>query len=413
VKIQIRRRATRLLETSNNFKTEIAEKAQEESAKILIVDDEINLRETLQDILRREGYTAATAQTGKEAIELCQKETFDVVLIDVKLPDMEGTSLLETLKKIDPNLLQIIITGYPSLENAVQSINSGADGYLVKPFKPQKLLDQIKERLNRRQKDKWENLLQKTGLSSYEAKIYLSLTMDGASEAGKLSMSSGVPRTKTYASLKKLVQIGLVLEIPGGNQRFSIAPTSNALNNFVQTWKNDLSEQAATLVELENAVLKFGLIQEEKQNSKYFGMSKEEVWSIQEEAEIIRVTGEILSKAKFSVCVVTTEIGLIDFCKTFNKILDDLCDKGIEIRIKVPICASNNSFVRDLRNVYQVENLQVVTPIFLLIVDKNKLLLSNLKTDDQKNGLNQNFGLFSQDGILSSNIFALLGFENR
>jgi sugar-specific transcriptional regulator TrmB len=234
--------------------------------------------------------------------------------------------------------------------------------------------------------------------------------MEGSSEAGKLSMSSGVPRTKTYAALKKLVQIGLVLEIPGGTQRFSIAPTSNALNNFVQIWKNDLSEQAATLVELENAVLKFGLIQEEKQNAEVFGMSKEEVWSIQEHKEITRITGEILSKAKVSVCVVTTEIGLIDFYKTFNKTLDELSAKGIDIRIRVPISDSNISFVQELRNVYQIENYQVATPIFLLIVDKNKLLLSNLKLDSQKNGVENKFGLFSQDGILSSNIYTLLGF---
>jgi DNA-binding response OmpR family regulator len=382
-----------------------------EPVKILIVDDEEGIREALRDILMQEGYKTETAQTGKEAIEACQKETFDVVIIDIKLPDMDGISLLDTLKKFDPNLVRIIITGYPSLENAVQSINSGADGYIVKPFKPLKLLEQIKERLERRQKDKWESLLRKTGLSSYEAKIYLSLTLEGTSEAGKLSMSSGVPRTKTYTALKKLVQIGLVLEIPGEPQRFSIATSSNTLRNFVQSWKNDLSEQATSLVELENAISTLVSIQEEKQNSKNVRMRKEEVWSIQESNEITRVTGEILSKAKASVCVVTTKMGLVMFYKNFGKVLDELAEKGVKIHIKVPVGPSNTSFVHELRYVYQVTNLQVPVPVFLLIVDENKLLMANLRTGDQKTSSDTAFGLFSQDGTLSSNIFTLLGFD--
>ena len=402
-----------MLETTNKFKSEFEAKEIVAPAKILIVDDEAGMRETLQDILIQEGYTTKTAQTGKEAIEACQKETFDVAIIDVKLPDMDGTSLLETLKKFDPNLVRIIITGYPSLENAVQSINSGADGYIVKPFKPQKLIEQIKERLARRQKEKLENLLKKTGLSSYETKIYLALSFEGVSEAGKLSMSSGVPRTKTYASLKKLVQIGLILEIPGEPQRFSIAPTSNALKNFVQNWKNDLTEQASTLVELENAISTLESIQGEKQNTKYVGMRKEEVWSIQEDSEIARMTGEILAKAKVSVSIVTTEMGLIIFYKNFGKVLDDLAESGVKIRIKIPIVASNTSFVNELRYVYQVENLQVAFPIFLLIVDENKLLLSNLKTYEQKTGSDQEFGLFSKEGALSSYLFDLLGFNKE
>ncbi len=382
-----------------------------EPSKILIVDDEAGIREALQEILIQEGYKTETTQTGKEALEVCQKENFDVAIIDVRLPDIDGTSLLETLKKIDPNLIRIIITGHPSLENAVQSLNSGADGYIVKPFKPQKLLEQIKEHLERRQKDKWENLLIKTGLSAYEAKIYLALSLDGCSEAGKLSLSSGVPRTKTYASLKKLVQIGLVFEIPGETQKFSIVTSSNALENFVQNWKNDLAEQTTTLVELEKAISTLESIQEEKQASENTGMRKEEVWSIHEDAEITRVTGEILSKAKTSVCVVTTEKGLVMFCKNFNKILDELAGKGVEIQIKVPVDSCNSSFVHELSYMYKVTNLQITMPIFLLIVDQNKLLMTDLRKDDQKISSKTEFGLFSQDGTLSSHVVSLLGFD--
>ncbi len=402
-----------MMEISSKNKNEAEGKNRDEHAKILVVDDDASIRETLNEILTQEGYKTKTAQTGKEAIEACQKESFDVALIDIKLPDIEGTSLLDVLKKIDPTLTKIIITGYPSLENAVQSLNSGAAGYIVKPFKTLRLLEQIKEQLERRQKAKWENLLRKTGLSAYETKIYLSLTLEGCSEARELSMASGVPRTKTYAALKKLIQRGLVLEIPGETQRFSIATPSGGFSTFVESWKKDLSEQATTLVELENAISTLESIHEEKQASKPVNIRKEEVWSIQEGEEITGRTGEILSRAKISVYLITTEMGLVLFYKNFGKVLDDLAEKGVKIRIKVPVGPSNTNFVNELRYAYKVENMQVTVPIFLMIADEKEMLLANLRTDDSKTVPDKEFGLFFQGGTLCSFFSQLLGFSKQ
>ena len=188
--------------------------------KILVVDDDVALGEVLVEILSQEGYQIANVQSGEAAIKKCQMQTFDVALVDIKLPDMEGTQLLELLKKLTPTTVLIVLTGYPTLENAVHSLNSGADSYIIKPFKTPKLLEQIRTQLEKRQVTKWENLLRNTGLSIYEAKIYLSLTLTGTSEVRKLSMSSGVPRTKAYTALKKLVQRVLVYEVPGAAQKF-------------------------------------------------------------------------------------------------------------------------------------------------------------------------------------------------
>jgi sugar-specific transcriptional regulator TrmB/CheY-like chemotaxis protein len=365
----------------------------------------------LNDILVQEGYKTTIAQTGKEAIKVSKKGSFNVAIIDIKLPDIKGTNLLNILKKLNPNLIGIIITGYPSLENAVQSLNSGADGYIVKPFKPLRLLEQIKEQLERRQKANWENILSKTGLSVNEAKVYLSLATEGCSEARKLSMSSGVPRTKTYAALKKLAQRELVHEVPGGTQRFSIATPSSAFSNFVQGWKKELSEQAKNLIEFENAIKTIESIQKEKQTAKHSTMQKEDVWSIEQAEEIALLTSEILSNAKVSVCLVTTEIGLVFFHKNYGKILDDLAEKGVTIQIKVPIESSNKSFVHELKYVYKVENMQVTVPIFLLIVDKNNLLLASLRKDDHKTFWDKELMLFSQGGTLSSFVASLMGFD--
>jgi sugar-specific transcriptional regulator TrmB/CheY-like chemotaxis protein len=401
-----------MLEASNKHKNQIEEEKKENPYKILIVDDDVDIQDTLSDILKQEGFKTKTVETGKEAIDACQKEPFDVALIDIKLPDMDGTELLEMLKKLEPSLIRIIVTGYPSMENAVQSLNLGADGYVVKPFKPVRLLEQIKEQLGRRRKTQWENLLMKTGLSEYEAKVYLSLTLEGVSEAGKLSILSGVPRPKTYTSLKKLIQMGFVLEIPGEPQRFSALPPSGSLCNFVQSWKKELSEQAIALVELENTIAMLESIHQEKQDSNHSALKREEIWSVKEGEEIKRITREILSKAKCTVWLLTTETGLFQFYKKFGKVLDDLTDIGVRVRIKVPVESSNTGFVRELRNEFKVENTQVSVPLFLLIVDGNALILTNLKSGDSTESSEKDFALFSQSGTLTSFISNLMGFAS-
>ena len=127
----------------------------------------------------------------------------------------------------------------------------------------------------------------------------------------------------------------------------------------------------------------------------------------------MQVARGILSEAKAHVYIVTTEVGLINFHKNFGKEFDELAEKGVEIRIKVPIGSSNTGFVNELRYVYTVENMQVTFPILLLIVDGNKLLITNLRTGDQKSGLDNEIGLFSENGRFSSYIFSLMGFDKQ
>ena len=115
---------------------EFGDKNKTRSAKILVVDDEIDLLESLSDILRQDGYEVKSASSGKTAIDFCQGESFDIALIDINLPDMKGTALLNELNVWAPKTSKIMITGFPSLETAIEALNSGANGYLLKPFKP-------------------------------------------------------------------------------------------------------------------------------------------------------------------------------------------------------------------------------------------------------------------------------------
>jgi DNA-binding NtrC family response regulator len=116
---------------------------------ILVVDDDADVRQTLSSILSKEGYSVETVENGKQATRICEKSRFDIALIDIKLPDMEGTELLHRLKENQPHMAKIIITGFPTLENAMETVNEGADGYILKPFDVQKLLEMIRKHLKR------------------------------------------------------------------------------------------------------------------------------------------------------------------------------------------------------------------------------------------------------------------------
>ena len=97
----------------------------------------------LCSVLYDEGYVVEAVKNGKEAIKACEKSPFDVALIDIELPDMKGTELLYRLKKLQPGMIRIIVTGHPTLESAIKAVNEKADGYILKPFEVTELLKMI------------------------------------------------------------------------------------------------------------------------------------------------------------------------------------------------------------------------------------------------------------------------------
>ena len=116
---------------------------------ILLVDDDEALRNLLSNILQRAGYSVKGFENGKEAVEASYEEFFNLALIDIHLPDMQGLELLTKLRKTEPEMIKIIITGQASLDTAIEATNKGADGYVVKPFEPKKLLEMIKLKLSK------------------------------------------------------------------------------------------------------------------------------------------------------------------------------------------------------------------------------------------------------------------------
>jgi two-component system, NtrC family, response regulator HydG len=125
-----------------------------EQSRILIIDDQESIRKSLKLALEREGYLVDTAENGREAIRKSKGRLYNLALIDLHLPDMDGIELLTKMRETVPKTVKVIITGYPSLENAIEAVNRDADGYIVKPYTMEELLRKIKEHLQKQQEAK-------------------------------------------------------------------------------------------------------------------------------------------------------------------------------------------------------------------------------------------------------------------
>jgi two-component system nitrogen regulation response regulator GlnG len=119
-----------------------------EKYRILVVDDDESIRCTMNAILEAEGYIVDMASSGKEAIQKTKQNKYNVALLDIRLPDMEGVELLELMNDGIPKIRKIMVTGYPSIQNSVAAVNKRADAYLIKPVDPDNLLAIIKEQIN-------------------------------------------------------------------------------------------------------------------------------------------------------------------------------------------------------------------------------------------------------------------------
>ncbi len=122
--------------------------------RILVVDDDETIRTTMKAILQDEGYQVDLAATGKEAIEKTKETAYNIALLDIRLPDMEGIELLKLLKESVPKTRKIMVTGYPSMQNAIAALNKNADAYLLKPVDVEKLLSTVKQQLYAQENDR-------------------------------------------------------------------------------------------------------------------------------------------------------------------------------------------------------------------------------------------------------------------
>jgi DNA-binding NtrC family response regulator len=113
--------------------------------KILVIDDEAIVRTSCQRTLVPEGYDVRLATNGREGIAFMEKEQFSLVLLDLKMPDMDGIEVLNKINKTWPDTKVVMVTGYSTVDTAVQALRLGAFNFIEKPFTPDTLLGAVKE----------------------------------------------------------------------------------------------------------------------------------------------------------------------------------------------------------------------------------------------------------------------------
>lgn len=126
--------------------------------KILIVDDETIVRNFLAETLRRKNLDVTTAENGQKALAALKETTFDMVITDMKMPDLTGIDILRKVKELSPSTIVVVITGFGSIENTVEAMRHGAFNYLIKPFSPdtiEALIDKASEHMSLLEENKY------------------------------------------------------------------------------------------------------------------------------------------------------------------------------------------------------------------------------------------------------------------
>jgi two-component system, NtrC family, response regulator PilR len=147
---------------------EFASPSERRCGRILVVDDERSMRELLLIVLRREGHEVRLAEDGPSAVAEMEREPVDLLISDIKMPGMSGVEVLREAKRIDPDMVGIMVTAYASTESAVEALRLGAYDYLTKPFDVEELKAKVRNALERRTLRR-ENVLLKRALRSSSA----------------------------------------------------------------------------------------------------------------------------------------------------------------------------------------------------------------------------------------------------
>ena len=150
-----------------------------EQPRVLVVDDEKFIRDILADFLTMEGYAVRTADDGTQAVTELSRSNFALVISDLKMPKMGGLELLQHVAKMQPEALTVIMTGFGTVETAIDAMKHGAYDYILKPFKVEEIVHVVQRGLEK-QRLAAENLRLREALSLYKVSeaITASLSLD-------------------------------------------------------------------------------------------------------------------------------------------------------------------------------------------------------------------------------------------
>jgi DNA-binding response OmpR family regulator len=187
-------------------------------ANILVVDDENAARRSLADILRLEGYEVTDVEDGPSALESLESQTFDLMLLDIRMPGMDGIEVMQKAIEISPDTQIIMLTAHGSMESAIESLRFGAHDYLIKPSSPQEILSSVAGALARHAETQHKRLL----LGQLETSLQQLKDVEGVSQATVAG--------QRVVNLPDGVMVDLARrEIWRGNERVTLTPTEGKL----------------------------------------------------------------------------------------------------------------------------------------------------------------------------------------
>ena len=215
----------------------------------------------------------------------------------------------------------------------------------------------------------WPKIVEYIGLSEYESKVYLSLINLGTAGARKLSLNCDVPRTKVYGTLKKLIDYGLVVEIPGTPKQFAPSNPGESFNTILNITKEKATDFDSIIKHLEN------IHEKHKEDA---GPQKKLVWFLDQDHDIKGKCNEIIRQSEVALTIVTTEDGLEILFNAAHRLLDEMLENGVEIKLYSPLDPRVNPLARELSYIYQVKKVAVNTPILFINSDNERFILAKL-----------------------------------
>jgi DNA-binding response OmpR family regulator len=187
-------------------------------AKILVVDDEEAARVSLAEILRLEGYDVVSAESGLDAIQFLKAESIDLMLLDIRMPGIDGIEVLQEANKVSPDTEVILLTAHGSMETAIDALREGAHDYLTKPSSPNEILSSVAMGLSRRT----ENQKRKLIIDQLETSLQQLRDVEGVEDDHQASRS--------VVTLPEGVPADLVRrELWRGNKKVTLTPTEGKL----------------------------------------------------------------------------------------------------------------------------------------------------------------------------------------
>lgn len=188
--------------------------------RILVVDDEQDNCDFFQLLLSREGYEVDTTTKPEECIERLKAKDYHLVLLDMMMPNLSGTEVLQRIREVDTDVAVIVATAYPAVDTAVASLKAQASDYVKKPVEPGELLEAVRSALAKKglSRDPEADLHRAIGSTIREARKTQDLTLKQLARRTGLSVSllSQIERAESSASISSLYKIASALQIKMG-----------------------------------------------------------------------------------------------------------------------------------------------------------------------------------------------------